>query len=70
MMRRTISLWVASLFVLALPAAGLAKFKCTVESIEGTTLVLKGCQKRGLKRLKPGDTVSITKKRKRSVEGC
>ena len=41
-----------------------AKFTCEVEEIDGARLVLKNCQEKGLKRLKAGDTVSITKKRK------
>ncbi len=41
-----------------------AKFICEVEEIDGTRLVLKNCQEKGLKRLKAGDTVAITKKRK------
>ena len=50
-----------------------AKFSCKVKSIEGDQLILKKCQEKGLKKLKPGDTVNITKKRKKAkakVEGC
>jgi len=48
-----------------------AKFTCEVKSIQGKQLILDNCQEKGLKRLKPGDKVGITKKRKsKKVEGC
>ncbi len=48
-----------------------AKFTCDVKSIEGNQMVLENCQEKGLKRLKPGDKVSIIKKRKsKKLEGC
>ncbi len=43
-----------------------AKFTCDVISVEGAQLVLENC-KDGIRRIKPGDTVSITKKRKKKV---
>ncbi len=43
-----------------------AKFTCEVISVEGAQLVLENC-KDGIRRIKPGDTVSITKKRKKKV---
>ena len=65
---------IAAVFIAAaFPGVASAKFLCEVDSIEGTTLVLKNCQEKGLKRLSPGDAVSIIKKRKKkaaAVEGC
>lgn len=61
-------------FVFTLPSFSHAKFTCQVEKVEGTSLILKNCQEKGLKKIKAGDTVSITKKRKKKktpkVEGC
>ncbi len=73
-MGRLICGLVATVFVaVSFPGSANAKFLCEVESIEGTTLVLKNCQEKGLKRLSPGDKVDIIKKRKKkaaAVEGC
>ena len=46
-----------------------AKFGCTVESVEGNKLILKNCDAKKAAKLKEGDGVSITKKRKK-LEGC
>ena len=54
---------VALAAILLSPSGASAKFTCQVDSIQGTTMVLKECQEKGLKRLHPGDTVSIVKKR-------
>ena len=64
---------IASVLLISLCFTGvsLAKFKCKTEDVdlEAGTLVLKDCEKKGLKKIKIGNTVSITKKRKQ-VEGC
>ena len=46
-----------------------AKFGCTVESVEGNKLILKDCDADKAAKLKVGEGVSITKKRKK-LEGC
>ena len=69
-MKKTCSIFLTFAFVMGSLGAASAKFTCDVEKIEGKTLVLKNCQEKGLKRLKPGDTVKIIKKRKPKVEGC
>jgi hypothetical protein len=57
-------------FALTIAGTAYAKFTCDVEEVDGNRLVLKNCQEKGIKRIKAGDTVSITKKRKPKVEGC
>ena len=69
-MKKVYTLILSLAFLMASLGVANAKFTCDVEKIEGTSLILKNCQKKGLKRLKPGDTVKITKKRKPKVEGC
>ena len=69
-MKKAISIVSALSFFVLASGISHAKFTCDVEKIEGTSLILKNCQKKGLKRLKPGDTVKIIKKRKPKVEGC
>ena len=70
MMKRVFPLGLTLAFLMTPLGVANAKFTCDVEKIEGTSLILKNCQKKGLKRLKPGDTVKITRKRKPKVEGC
>ena len=64
-MKKQLICFVVSLVFLSVSFIGVAhaKFTCEVEEIDGTRLVLKNCQVKGLKRLKTGDTVAITKKR-------
>jgi len=71
-MKNIISIFVvlSFLFMTVCISTSDAKFLCEVEKIDGTTLILKNCQEKGLKRLKPGDSVSIVKKRKPKLEGC
>lgn len=57
-------------FTLTSVGISYAKFKCTVESIDGGNLVLKDCNEKKAGKLKVGDKVSITKKRKGGMEGC
>ncbi len=59
---------VALAAILIAPCEASAKFTCQVDSIQGTTMVLKECQEKGLKRLHSGDTVSIVKKRVQKKE--
>jgi len=56
-------------FVVGSVTFAAAKFACTVESIEGNKLVLKDCDADKAAKLKEGDDVNITKKRKK-LEGC
>ena len=69
-MKKVSTLILSLAFLMASLKVANAKFTCDVEKIEGTSLILKNCQEKGLKRLRPGDTVKITKKRKPKVEGC
>jgi len=50
-------------------AIATAKFGCTVESVEGSKIVLKDCNADKAAKLQAGDGVSITKQRKK-LEGC
>ena len=70
MKKKFIAVVVALMFAGTFAGMAHAKFTCDVETVEGNKLILKNCQEKGLKRLKAGDTVSITKKRKSKVEGC
>ena len=56
-------------FVLSSVTLATAKFGCTVESVEGSKLILKDCDADKAAKLKAGDGVRITKKRKK-LEGC
>ena len=64
---KTIRIIFAPLIILAFLVSAqpaVAKFNCKVEKVGRTTLTLKNCEQKGLEKLSPGDTVSITKKRK------
>jgi len=60
--------FVCALFVfVSVAVVAEAKFTCEVISVDGARLVLENC-KDGIRRIKPGDTVSIIKKRKKAAE--
>ena len=69
MTKKAVTFMLAMAFLLTTTGVSIAKFSCTVESIEGDKLVLNDCQEKGLKRLKTGSEVDISKKRKK-LEGC
>ena len=56
-------------FVMGNVTFAAAKFGCSVESVDGNKLILKDCDAAKAAKLKVGDGVSITKKRKK-LEGC
>ena len=66
MNKKLITLALAVCFTLSAVGISYAKFECTVESVDGTNLVLKDCDEKKAQKLKAGDTVSITKKRKKA----
>lgn len=68
--KKITAILLALLFAGTFTCVAHAKFTCDVETVDGNKLILKNCQEKGLKRIKAGDTVSITKKRKHKVEGC
>ncbi|OCC15871.1 hypothetical protein DBT_0796 [Dissulfuribacter thermophilus] len=71
LLRKALGITLTLSFLIASQTVCQAKFSCDVESIQGNKLILTNCKKKGLKRLKAGDTVNITKKRKKAkIEGC
>ena len=71
-MKMIVRIVVAALIAsLCFAGNGFAKFSCKTESVDldAGTLVLKECEKKGLKKIKQGNTVSIIKKKKK-LEGC
>ncbi|MEW6429271.1 MAG: hypothetical protein AB1568_14685 [Thermodesulfobacteriota bacterium] len=58
----------AATFLFAAAGVGLAKFTCKVESVEAGKVVLD-CDAEKASKIKSGDEVDITKKRKK-LEGC
>ena len=68
-MKKLVIIALSLSFVIGGVTLATAKFGCTVESVEGNTLVLKNCDAKKAAKLKAGDGVSITKKRKK-LEGC
>lgn len=68
-MKKLVIIGLSLAFVISSVTLAAAKFGCTVESIEGNTLVLKDCDAKKAAKLKAGDEVRITKKRKK-LEGC
>lgn len=68
-MKKLVIIGLSLAFVIGSVTMATAKFGCTVESVEGNTLILKNCDAKKAAKLKVGDGVSITKQRKK-LEGC
>lgn len=68
MNKKIVSLALAAIFTLSVAGSGFAaKVKCTVDSVEGDKVTMT-CKK--AKKLKVGDKVKVSSKKKAAVEGC
>lgn len=68
MNKRIVSLALAVVFALSTAGIGFAaKLKCTVDAVEGEKVTMT-CDKAD--KLKAGDKVKVSTKKKAAVEGC
>lgn len=67
-MKKMVSLALATIFTLCIAGSGFAaKLKCTVDTVEGDKVTMT-CKKAD--KLKAGDKVKVSTKKKAAVEGC